>query len=38
MVTIGLERLLTDGPASLTGKRLGLICNQASTDSRFTAA
>ncbi len=35
MVTLGIERLVSAPPASLAGKRLGLLCNQASTDSRF---
>jgi uncharacterized protein YbbC (DUF1343 family) len=35
MITLGLERLLQDPPAGLRGKRLGLLCNQASTDHRF---
>ena len=34
-VTLGLERLLADPPAGLAGKRLGLLCNQASTDRHF---
>jgi len=31
----GLERVLQSPPEVLRGKRLGLLCNQASTDSRF---
>ncbi|HHL33154.1 MAG TPA: DUF1343 domain-containing protein, partial [Desulfobulbaceae bacterium] len=31
----GLERVLLSPPEVLRGKRLGLLCNQASTDSRF---
>jgi uncharacterized protein YbbC (DUF1343 family) len=32
MVTLGIEHLLAFPPASLAGKRLALLCNQASTD------
>ncbi|HCC55502.1 MAG TPA: DUF1343 domain-containing protein [Desulfobulbaceae bacterium] len=32
MVTLGIENLLSSPPAYLAGKRLGLLCNQASTD------
>ncbi|MFA6498591.1 MAG: DUF1343 domain-containing protein [Desulfurivibrionaceae bacterium] len=32
MVTLGIEHLLASPPASLAGKRLALLCNQASTD------
>lgn len=32
MVTLGVERLLAEPPSWLRGKRLGLLCNQASTD------
>lgn len=32
MVTLGIENLLASPPASLAGKRLALLCNQASTD------
>ncbi len=35
MITIGIEHLITDPPASFTGKRLALLCNQASTDRYF---
>ena len=35
MITLGLERLIADPPGWLANKRLGLLCNQASTDSRF---
>ena len=31
----GLEQLCRSAAAGLDGKRLGLLCNQASTDSRF---
>lgn len=31
----GLEQLCRSKAAGLDGKRLGLLCNQASTDSRF---
>ncbi len=34
-IRIGLEQWLTAPPRSLKGKRLGLLCNQASTDHRF---
>ncbi len=34
-IRIGLEQCLTAPPRSLKGKRLGLLCNQASTDHRF---
>jgi uncharacterized protein YbbC (DUF1343 family) len=32
MVSLGIEELLKKPPAFLNGKRLGLLCNQASTD------
>lgn len=32
MVSLGIENLLTSPPAYLAGKRLALLCNQASTD------
>ena len=32
MVTLGIEHLLASPPAYLAGKRLALLCNQASTD------
>ncbi|HET97589.1 MAG TPA: DUF1343 domain-containing protein [Desulfurivibrio alkaliphilus] len=35
MITLGIERLLENPPATLRGKRLGLLCNQASTDRHF---
>lgn len=35
MVTLGIENLLASPPAALAGKRLALLCNQASTDSRL---
>jgi uncharacterized protein YbbC (DUF1343 family) len=35
MVRLGIERLVAEPPAELRGKRLGLLCNQASTDRRF---
>ena len=38
MVSTGLEVILEDGRPSLSGRRLGLICNQASTDRRFRFA
>ena len=38
MVTTGLEVILEEGRPSLHGMRLGLICNQASTDRRFNFA
>ena len=37
-VTIGLEKLITDPPEYLVGKRLGLLSNPASVDGRFTHA
>ncbi|MBU1698048.1 MAG: DUF1343 domain-containing protein, partial [Proteobacteria bacterium] len=37
-VTIGLEKLITDPPEYLVGKRLGLLSNPASVDSHFTHA
>ena len=37
-VTIGLEKLITDPPEYLRGKRLGLLSNPASVDGRFTHA
>ncbi len=36
MITIGIEQLIADPPDYLAGKRLGLLCNQASTDRHFT--
>lgn len=38
MITLGLESLLQTPPARLRGKRLGLLCNQASTDHRLRHA
>ena len=35
MVRLGIEQLIAAPPARLQGRRLGLLCNQASTDSRF---
>lgn len=35
MVSFGIEQLVASPPSSLTGKRLALLCNQASTDSNF---
>jgi uncharacterized protein YbbC (DUF1343 family) len=35
MVTLGIEQLCTTRPAFLKGKRLALLCNQASTDRHF---
>ncbi len=36
MITIGIEQLVSSKPSFLAGKRLGLLCNQASTDRHFT--
>ncbi len=38
MVKTGLEVLLEEGLPAIAGRRLGLVCNQASTDSRFESA
>ncbi|MCW5208852.1 DUF1343 domain-containing protein, partial [Desulfobulbus sp. US1] len=35
MITIGIEHLIANPPASFAGKRLALLCNQASTDRHF---
>ncbi|MCI5226734.1 MAG: DUF1343 domain-containing protein [Candidatus Electrothrix sp. AX2] len=35
MITIGIEQLITETPVSFAGKRLALLCNQASTDRHF---
>lgn len=35
MTTLGIEELIAAPPRSFVGKRLALLCNQASTDSRF---
>jgi uncharacterized protein YbbC (DUF1343 family) len=35
MITIGIEQLIFDPPSFLAGKRLALLCNQASTDRQF---
>lgn len=35
MISLGIEELLKNKPAILEGKRLGLLCNQASTDRYF---
>jgi uncharacterized protein YbbC (DUF1343 family) len=35
MTTLGIEELIAAPPRSFAGKRLALLCNQASTDSRF---
>lgn len=35
MIRLGIENLAIEPPASLSGKRLGLLCNQSSTDSKF---
>ena len=35
MVKLGIEQLLADPPAWMKDKKLGLLCNQASTDSTF---
>jgi uncharacterized protein YbbC (DUF1343 family) len=37
-VTIGLERLLSDQPSLIEGRRLGLLCNPVSVDRRFRHA
>ncbi len=36
MIKTGIEQLISSRPSFLTGKRLGLLCNQASTDRYFT--
>ena len=36
MISLGIEELLAAPPAWLGNKRLGLLCNQASTDRHFT--
>lgn len=36
MIKIGIEQLVSSTPLFLAGKRLGLLCNQASTDRHFT--
>ncbi|MBW1750447.1 MAG: DUF1343 domain-containing protein [Deltaproteobacteria bacterium] len=36
MIKIGIEQLVSSTPSFLAGKRLGLLCNQASTDRHFT--
>lgn len=35
MITIGIEQLIAEPPPSFAGKRLALLCNQASTDRHF---
>jgi uncharacterized protein YbbC (DUF1343 family) len=35
MVSLGIEQLINTPPKLLAGRRLGLLCNQASTDSRL---
>ena len=35
MITIGIEHLIANPPTSFAGKRLALLCNQASTDRHF---
>ena len=35
MIKIGIEQLVSSKPSFLAGKRLGLLCNQASTDHHF---
>ncbi len=35
MISIGIEQLILSPPSWLVGKRLGLLCNQASTDRHF---
>ena len=37
-VTTGLENFLENPPASLSGQRIGLLCNEASVDRRFRHA
>lgn len=37
-IKLGLERLLSDSPGLLAGKRVGLVCNQASVDHQFRHA
>jgi uncharacterized protein YbbC (DUF1343 family) len=36
LIKIGIEQLVSAPPAFLAGQRLGLLCNQASTDRHFT--
>jgi len=36
MISLGIEQLTSAPPKWLTGQRLGLLCNQASTDSRLS--
>ncbi|MEA2115728.1 MAG: DUF1343 domain-containing protein [Thermodesulfobacteriota bacterium] len=36
MISIGIEQLISSKPTFLAGKRLGLLCNQASTNCHFT--
>jgi len=35
MITIGREHIIPEPLSSFAGKRLALLCNQASTDRRF---
>lgn len=35
MISLGVEQFIDSPPEWLTGKRLGLLCNQASTDSKL---
>jgi len=35
MISLGIEELITTPPPGLQGRRLGLLCNQASVDRRF---
>ncbi|MCI5130230.1 MAG: DUF1343 domain-containing protein, partial [Candidatus Electrothrix sp. EH2] len=35
MISIGIEQLIAAPPPSFAGKRLALLCNQASTDRAF---
>ncbi len=35
MTILGIEKLVAGSPSSLVGRRLALLCNQASTDSSF---
>ncbi|MBW2485664.1 MAG: DUF1343 domain-containing protein, partial [Deltaproteobacteria bacterium] len=36
MISLGIEQLLLSPPKWISQYRLGLLCNQASTDSRFS--
>lgn len=35
MVSLGIEKLLQESPGFLAGEKIGLLCNQASTDRYF---